>query len=419
MSARPDVPAWRRDIVVLLASQSASAFGTALASYGITWYLTLETASGAIVALSIVFGMLPQAMISAAGGVLVDRVPRGRLIVLSQLFVAIPGAALAAALATGFHESWLIFLVLAIRSIGAGIRAPAVAAVIPQMVLGDQLIRVNGTFQTVQSGISILSPVAAAAALAATSITVLLLIDVAMAVVAMALMAVVSLPLPLVRGGPARLWSDLTEGVSYLRGSHFVRWVFTMSMVVVLLGAAPAYLVPLHIARAFGGDVWMLGGSQIAVSLGMIAAGVIAALLGRRLNLTALLLASPVVFAGALLALALTQSIWVLFVAMFFAGAALTVANGLSLTLVQERVQPAFLGRILGIFGVVLFAMPAGLIVFGPMVDVVPVQDLFLGAGLTMIIAAAFVVLRPAGLAAAKEGLMRSRPSIAPAGTVG
>jgi len=396
---------WQRPVLVLLASLTIAGFGTTLAQFAITWYLTLETGSGVVMALSIVFGMLPQALISALGGVLADRVSRRLLVVASQTVIAAATVALALAMSAGYREQWLIFLVLTIRSIGAGVRAPTVWAVVPQMVPAEQLLRVNGTFQTTQSAISILSPIVAAAALGGTSITVVLLIDVAMAVIATALVLATPLPSPVAGGDRSRWLADLVEGVRYTRGHTFVRWVFSMGVIVVLLGAAPAYLVPLRITRAFDGEVWILGGSQIAVSLGMITMGAFAAILGQRLNLTVLLVAAPAVFGAASMGMGLATDVWALFLAMFFAGAALMTTMGLSGTLLQQRVEPAYLGRVFGLFGMVLFAMPLGLVVFGPLADIIPVEHLFIGAGVAILVAAAVVLLRPSGRAAIAEGV--------------
>ncbi|MDR0416910.1 MAG: MFS transporter [Propionibacteriaceae bacterium] len=402
---------WQRPASTLLASQTAAAFGTALAQFAITWHLTLETESGVIMALSIVFGMLPQAVVSVVGGVLADRMSKRRLIIASHAGIALATVGLAAAMSAGVGGHGLIFFVLAIRSVGAGLRAPAVSALVPQLVPASQLLRVNGAFQTAQSAVSILSPMAAAAALATTSITAVLLVDVAVSTAAIGLVAATSLPPVRAAAAGTRWRRDLAEGVQYTRQHTFVRWVFALAVVVVLLGAAPAYLVPLRIARSFGGALWMLGGSQIAVSLGTITVGLLAAVLGQRLRLTVLLAAAPALFGAASLVLGLSHDIWPLFGAMFVAGAALAVATGLSATLLQERVAPAYLGRVFGLFGLVLFAMPLGLVVFGPLADVVPVENLFVGSGAATFAAAAAILLSPSGRAALRDGLAPRRPA--------
>ncbi|MDR0849654.1 MAG: MFS transporter [Propionibacteriaceae bacterium] len=401
---------WRRPAFILLSSQTIAAFGTALTQFAITWYLTLETESGVIMALSIVFGMLPQAVLSVVGGVLADRISKRLLIVASQGIIVLATVGLALAMSTGYGAHWLIFLALAIRSIGAGLRTPPVSAVVPQLVPLGQLVRINGTYQTAQSVVSILSPVAAAAALAGTSITTVLFIDVAVSVIAITLVLITPLPDRPVEEHKTKWQTSLAEGVRYTRGNRFVRWIFTMGVIVILLGAAPAYLVPLRIARAFSGEVWMLGGSQIAVSLGTIAVGSLAAIMGRRLKLTVLVVAAPAMFGVASIILGITQNIWVLFCAMFLAGAALTIATGMSGTLLQERVEISYLGRVFGLFGLVLFAMPLGLVIFGPLADLMQVEILFVCSGIATFIVSTIVMLSPFGRAAIREGMSPWKP---------
>ena len=97
-------------------------FGSMLVQYSIVWYLTLETRSGWVLALSIVFGMLPQAVISIFGGVWADRLNRKVLVIAADGTIALTTLALAIVLTNGYTELWLIYLALAIRSAGAGIQ---------------------------------------------------------------------------------------------------------------------------------------------------------------------------------------------------------------------------------------------------------------------------------------------------------
>lgn len=59
----------------------------------------------------------------------------------------------------GYQELWLIFLVSGIRSIGAGIQAPAVNALLPQIVPTDHLMKVNSINATIQPFIMIITPI--------------------------------------------------------------------------------------------------------------------------------------------------------------------------------------------------------------------------------------------------------------------
>jgi len=68
-SAAPaERPGWRRETTVFLTSQTISLFGSILVQCAIMWHLTLTTKSGSVMALAVVFGFLPQAVVSFFGG---------------------------------------------------------------------------------------------------------------------------------------------------------------------------------------------------------------------------------------------------------------------------------------------------------------------------------------------------------------
>src|SRR6188768_3468376 len=114
--ATGDHPGWRRNITLFLAGQTVSLFGSSLVQYAVLWYLTLTTKDGSILALSIVFGFLPQAILSIFGGVWADRHNRKFLIMGSDAAIAAATLVLALLMLNGSESLWLIFAVLAVRS---------------------------------------------------------------------------------------------------------------------------------------------------------------------------------------------------------------------------------------------------------------------------------------------------------------
>ena len=89
MSTVPaDRPGWRRDATVFLTGQTVSLFGSMIVQYAMMWHLTLETKSGAVMALAAVFGFLPQAVVSVFGGVWADRLDRTMLIIDADAMIA-------------------------------------------------------------------------------------------------------------------------------------------------------------------------------------------------------------------------------------------------------------------------------------------------------------------------------------------
>jgi MFS transporter, DHA3 family, macrolide efflux protein len=64
-----------------------------------------------------------------------------------------------------------------------------------------------------------------------------------------------------------------------------------------------------------------------------------------------------------------------------------------STTLLQEKVAPDFLGRVFGVVGMISTSMmPLGMLIFGPIADVIAIEWLLIGTGIFMFIAGFFLI---------------------------
>lgn len=74
-------------------------------------------------------------------------------------------------------------------------------------------------------------------------------------------------------------------------------------------------------------------------------------------------------------------------------GVAMPVFNTPSTVLIQERVDENYLGRVFGVFTMIVSSvMPLGMLVFGPVADSIPVEWLLLGTGLLLFIQGFFLL---------------------------
>ena len=111
----PDVaapPHWKRHVGAFLGGQTVSLFGSMLVQYAVFWYITIQFQSGVMMMLAVVFGFLPQAIVSIAGGVWADRHNRKLLIIGADAAIAVSTLALALVMMSGYDAVWLIFLSL-------------------------------------------------------------------------------------------------------------------------------------------------------------------------------------------------------------------------------------------------------------------------------------------------------------------
>lgn len=400
-----DRPHWLRHIVLFLGGQTVTLFGSMLVQYAVMWHIVLETGSGGMMALVAMFGFLPQAIISVFAGVWADRHNRKYLIMGADAAIAASTLVLAVVMMAGYYELWLIFLTLAIRSAGAGIQTPAVSSFIPQIVPTDKLMRVNGINGAIQSGMMLIAPAAAGALYVAASLVAIFWVDVITAAIGIGMLALIAVP-PLARvaaGEHPSYLADLREGVRYVAHHAFVRWFLLLFAIVFVLTVAPSYLTPLMIERSFSTgdtdtDAWLLTFLEIAFSIGMVVGGIVIAVWGGMKNRVAMIIISSLAFGAISIGLGLSPNIWVFYGFMLVCGLAVPFFSTPSMTILQETVEPERQGRVFGFVGIVMaLAMPVGMLVFGPLADVVPVEWVLIAAGTLTFLVVGLAVWLPSG----------------------
>ena len=394
-----DDPRWKRNVAVFLTGQTVSLLGSMLVQFAVMWHLTILTQSGSVLMLSIVFGMLPQAFVSIFGGVWADRHDRRLLIIGADTTIAVVTLALALLMLSGVDDLWVIYAALAVRSTFAGIQTPAVSAMVPQIVPATQLIRINGINQSIQSGMMLLAPALAAAVYANFDIVAVFFVDVVTALVGVGLLLLVRVP-RLVRSdadAPPSYFGDLAAGVRYIRSHAAVRWLMTVFAVTMLLIGAPSYLTPLMVTRTFGEEVWKLTANELFWASGMLAGGLLMAVIGPRVRNRIALVVGATLAAGVLTAgLGLSTNLWVFFVLGLGVGTAFTLMSTPAMSILQETVEPEMQGRVFGFVGIVMtVSMPLSMVVFGPLADTYAVETLLVVAGVLLTAFVAVVLAVP------------------------
>ena len=389
-----------KKVVIFLTGQTITTFGSFLVQYAIIWHLTLSTKSGVVLALAAIFGFLPQAIVSVFAGVWADRVNRKMMVIVSDSTIALATLGLALLMLSGVDDLWLIFLVMAVRSVGAGVQMPAVSALLPQIVPAEQLMRVNGINSSIQSALGLLAPVAAAAVYATMSLEAILFIDVVTAVIGISLLAFVAVP-TLERAASKdkpSYFSDLKEGMTYIFTHDLVRWVMAIFAIVFLLIVAPSNLSPLMLVRNFGSEVWMLTVLEISFGVGMLIGGILISVFAAKIDRLGAIVATSILFGLLAIGMGFTTNLIVFFSLFFVIGLIVPAFSTSAFTLLQETVEPERQGRVFGFVGIVMStAMPVGMAVLGPLADVFPVELLLIITGAVTVAIALIAIALPSG----------------------
>jgi DHA3 family macrolide efflux protein-like MFS transporter len=405
--------AWRRNTALFLGGQTISLFGSMVVQYAVMWYVTLQTGSAIAVALYAVAAFLPQGLVAVFGGTFADRVDRRALIIVSDTSTALATLGLAVLMLNGVTDLWVILVACAARSVGAGFQQPTVQAVIPQLVPEDRLLRINGLFQTIQSGLALLAPAVAGALFGAFGIVPTFFLDVVTALLGVGVLLLVAVPtLDAVAGKRTGFREDLVEGARFIWHHAFIRWLMVLFAVIIVLTGSPSFITPLLVTQEWGSDVWLLTMLELAFSIGMLLGGVaVATLLAKRSRIRMIVLAS-FGFGVFSLGLGLAPALWVFYALMFLFGAMVPIFSAPFMTLVQEAVPAEKQGRVFSYVTIVMaLSFPLGMVAFGPIADAAGVRALLVGTGVLALVVTGVAVLVPSGRRAMRAAAQGAAPA--------
>ena len=114
-------------------------------------------------------------LLSPFAGVWADRYNRKSLIMIADAMIAVVTLILAITFMLGYQAIWSLFVISAVRALGAGIQTPAVGAILPQIVPQEKLTKVNGINGSLQALTMFVAPIVSAALLIMATIEVIFL----------------------------------------------------------------------------------------------------------------------------------------------------------------------------------------------------------------------------------------------------
>ena len=180
---------------------------------------------------------------------------------------------------------------------------------------------------------------------------------------------------------------------NYIREHDFLKRFFLFCALLFFMVTPVAFLTPLQVTRSFGGDVWRLTAVEMAFSSGMIGGGLIIAAWGGLKNKVHTVALASMAMGVFTFALGVVPIFWIYLGFMAISGIAMPFFNTPAMVLLQEKVEPDYLGRVFGIMGMISSSMmPLGMLVFGPIADVVKIEGLLVITGILMFVLSFFLL---------------------------
>ncbi len=343
---------WKRTFAVIWSGQAVSILSSSIVAYAIIFWMSVETRSAEVLALSAIAGMLPQAVLGLFVGVYIDRWDRKRTMILADSFIALCTLGLAVLFWSGRAELWHVYVLLACRSVGTAFHVPAMQASVPLLAPERQLTRIAGVNQVITSFSDLAGPALGALLLGLTSIGNILLLDVLGALFACTTLLFVRIPNPERPDRRPDLWCELREGLAAMHSQPGLGWFFTLAIIVWFLIMPVGVLFPLMTLNHFGGGTWEMSFVEIIWGVGALAGGAIMGARNYPINRIVLINLMYLVVGLSFLGSGLLPETG------FYAFAALTAAAGVSssvfnasfVAVLQTRIEAGLLGRVLSLY---------------------------------------------------------------------
>ena len=401
-----------RPFALLWTGQTTSRLGDSLYRIALSWWVLEKTGSAVAMGAVLVFSQVPMLIFLLIGGVVVDRLPRLRIMFSSDVLSGLVISFVAVFSWLDLLQIWHIYIASMIFGFVEAFFFPAYQAVIPQITPSELLTSANSLNGLSQRVTGIVGPALGAALVAVGGTSVTFGLD------ALSFFISAVCVLPMLRSNIDKVQGQenmgrekrsvgesLKDGFNDLRDGFrlvmTIPWIWISILVFGLFNimeAGPrAVAMPFLVKQDLGADVGLLGLLGSAASLGFVVGMV---WLGQyvRLHRRGMLGYLATVGTGAaLLPFAFKLPIPILIASMFMSGMCTSVFALIWTHTLQEMVPGNMLGRVYSIDALGSFVLlPIGFSLSGWATDAFGAPKVFLIGGIVTILLPLLALLHPA-----------------------
>lgn len=356
---------WQRDFYAIWLGQVISLITSSIVQYAVIWELTVRTKSAAILSLASLVGFLPMALFSPFIGGIVDRFDRKKIMILSDSAIAMVAVVLVFCGLHGEISVSMIMTALFLRAVGSAFHQPCLQAVTPLLVPTEHLTKCNGYTYSFQSLSLILSPAIAAALYPILPLHWLISLDIVGALAGISPLLFVKIPkLTQVGNQSFSVMREAKEGIHVLYQNKGLFYLMLIGGLFSFAYIPANRLYPLLCMEWFGGTTTHAGVIETLFSVGTLLGGFLLGAWGGTKNKMHTMVPALAVIGFALVCIGvLPANGFILFVGLsFITGLAAPFFSSVMMSLIQSKIEPNYLGRVLGITtSIMSLACPIGL----------------------------------------------------------
>ncbi len=403
-----------RKFALLWGGQTLSRIGDFIHEIALAWWVLEKTGSAGMMATVLIVAFIPMLVFTLIGGVLVDRLPRARVMLISDMAHGVVMSLIAVFSFAGTLEIWHVYVAAFIFGLADAFFQPAFAAFVPDVVPDNELPGANALNSLgIQAG-RILGPAIGGSLVALGGTSIAFAADAATFFVSSAML----LPLLSVKGNgisrgavtpegepsplgtpPApEMLAEVRDGLQFVARAPWL-WISILLYALTNVMLSGPYSISLpYLVQGRWDDPRVLGWLYAIFPAGYVVGSL---WLGNRetIRRRGALIYVGTALAGAMLGLfGLPLPIWALGVAAFINGIALQLGTLAWTNALQTLAPRDMLGRVSSVDALGSFALiPIGYALTGWATDLLGAPLVFLiGGGVTALAAALVFALNRA-----------------------
>lgn len=399
MTENMDLVNWKKKFVFIWTGQTFSILTSSIAQFAFVLWIGLETSSAKVLAYATIAGLLPQIVLGPFAGVFVDRWNKKITMIAADSFVALCSAIIALLFHLDMLELWSIYLLLALRSIGGAFHAPALKSLVPTLAPKDQMVRVAGVNEVIQSIALISGPALGAFVLLNYGMSIVMMLDVVGASIACVALLFVHVVSPKIKRKPTdSVVKDMLGGGAVILKNRSMSWLLFTEIIARFFIFPVIAVTPLVTLNYYQGTAYQVSLVEIVFGIGLLLGGGLLAIVNQRYRKISLAIIGYVVLGVVLIVCGvLPSSYFTLFAILtVLQGIAVPLYEGSITALIQTQFDIKYLGRVFGIVGSVC-QIPAiiGLVFTAQLADKLGVQNVYVAGGMALCFCAVLVICIP------------------------
>lgn len=337
---------------------------------------------------------LPQLFLGLIGGVVADRVPKRRLLTITQTSTGIIALTTALLVSSGQIQVWHLYALGVAQGTVFAFNMPARQAWIPQLVGEQHLMNAVALNNAGMNFTRIFGPALAGALIGVPGVGlsgVFFLISGCYVLVVASIVSISIAGLPMKRDRRSSPLADLSEGVRYVWADSYLRMLLLLAFVVTCLGMPYQTFLPVFAGK----DVLDIGSTGLglmsaAVGVGALVGSLVVASAGNMPRRSLVQLVMGAGFGVSLVLFGLASVPVAAMVVLALVGLTANFFMSLNSTMLMSRSEPRFYGRVMSVYMLSWSAMPLASVPLGRAADTIgaPHTVALAGAAIAIIVTA-------------------------------